>query len=358
MTAPALRLRPDLDLLPAYRPGKRRDASNAARSLGPIAALAANEMPHGPLPSVAAAIAAAQAELNRYPDPYAAGLRDALAQAVGTPVEHVAAGPGSINLCHLAVTVAVERGSEVVFPWPSFEGYPLLAAVAGASPVPVALSGDAIDPDRIVHAVTDRTRVVFVCNPNNPTGTVLDREEIDALIRRLPRDRLVVVDEAYAEFADSRTHAIGLVEDHANLLVTRTFSKAYGLAGLRVGYAVGHPELVSAVMRAQLPFVIATPAIEGARAALAAHDELAQRVAAVTEHRNAVEAAARALGLPVAASHGNFVWLSVGEAAGSLAEQLETDGVLARPVPPHGVRITVGDEDDTDLVLRALRRIR
>jgi histidinol-phosphate aminotransferase len=351
-----VRLRSDLDALPQYRLGKRQDPADAARRLRRMAAVASNEMPYGPLPSVAAAVAGAHAGLNRYPDPFALGLRTALADTLGTSVEQVAAGPGSIGLCQLALTVAAEPGSEIVFPWPSFEGYPLLAAIAGATAAPVPLERDAIDPDRFVAAVTNRTRALFICNPNNPTGTILTREQIDALVCRLPGDRLIVIDEAYAEFTPPDTHSFALVAEHSNLLVTRTFSKAYGLAGLRVGYAMGAPALISALQRAQLPFAINSLSIAGAQAALAAADELADRVGAILAQRRVVEDAARATGFPVGTSHGNFIWLAVGSEATSLALRLEHNGVLARPIEPYGVRITVGDEHDTALVVTALKR--
>jgi histidinol-phosphate aminotransferase len=324
-----------------------------------VAALAANELSLRPLPSVAAAIAASGEGVNRYPDPQVGSLRAAIAEFHGVDVGQVAVSAGSITLFHQAISSTTSEGERVVFAWPSFEGYRLVAAIAGAEDVQIPLLDAAHDLERMAAAVDERTRVVLICNPNNPTGTVLPAAAIDAFIAQLPRDLLVIVDEAYHQFASDpdAIAAMPLVAEHPNLLVTRTFSKAYGLAGLRVGYGIGSPEVIDAVQRSHMPFNVSSTGQAGALAGLAAGDELRERVELVCAGRERLIRVVEEVGLPVAPSHGNYIWLPVGEQALAVSAALEQHGVISRALPPFGTRVTIGDDEDCEQLERALRAV-
>src|SRR5699024_6419929 len=254
--------RPDLVALPAYVPG--RSSPGAIK-------LASNETTAGPLPGVARAIADAASRANRYPDSGARELTARLADLAGTAPENVAVGGGSVSLCQQLVQATCDAGDQVVFAWRSFEAYPILTQVALAEPVPVPLDADdAHDLPAMAAAITDRTRVVFVCNPNNPTGTFLGEEALEEFLAAVPPHVVVALDEAYIEYArrgDGRTDApsgddaavpdaLALARRHPNVVVLRTFSKAYGLAGIRVGYAIGHPSVIAAMRKVFVTFSV------------------------------------------------------------------------------------------------------
>ena len=230
------RFRPVLSQFSPYKPGKR--VANAA---GQSFRLASNENPFGPLPSVAGAIAAAAAEINWYPDNHAVALTEAIAQRHDVPVSHIALGCGSVGVAQQLLAAAAEPGTEVLYAWRSFEAYPILVAITGAADVRVPLRDERHDLPAMADAVTPRTRAIFVCNPNNPTGTVVHAAELEEFLDRVPPDCLVVLDEAYAEYVRDPAvpNGIDLYRDHPNVAVLRTFSKAHGLAGLRVGFLIG-----------------------------------------------------------------------------------------------------------------------
>jgi histidinol-phosphate aminotransferase len=349
MTTP--RLRPLLQQMPGYKPGRRpAPGSSPAR-------LASNETPYPPLPSVVAAVAEALSAGNRYPDPACSELVAALAQRYGVDAEQVGVGCGSVSLVQSLVQVTTDPGEEVVFAWRSFEAYPGFVQVAGALPVTVPLRDAAHDLDAMAAAVTDRTRLVLLCSPNNPTGPALAERDVVRFLGQVPRDVLVVLDEAYAEFVTDPDAVDGtrLLADHPNLVVLRTFSKAYGLAGLRVGYCLtGAPEVGAALRRVQVPFAVSMPAQVAALASLAAADELAERVAEVVAEREPLRQALRALGHDVPPAQGNFVWLPAGEDSDRLSEVFEDGGVLVRCFSGEGIRITVSTADDSARVLAAL----
>jgi histidinol-phosphate aminotransferase len=339
--------------MPGYVPGRRpAPGTDPAR-------LASNETPYPPLPSVVDAVAAAMVQGNRYPDPAATELVGALAARYGLPPEQVAVGCGSVSLVQSLVQVTADAGEEVVYAWRSFEAYPGFVKVSGAVPVEIPLRGAEHDLDAMAAAVTERTRLVLLCTPNNPTGPALRHDDVVAFLDRVPPDLVVVLDEAYAEFVDDPQAVDGtrLLAAHPNLAVLRTFSKAYGLAGLRVGYCLsGSPELAAAMRRVAVPFAVSLPAQVAAVASLAASDELAERVAAVVAQRQPLRQALRALGHDVPPSQGNFVWFPAGPDSDALAARFEAAGVLVRCFSGEGVRVTVGTAGDSERVLSALSR--
>ncbi|MBX9641539.1 MAG: pyridoxal phosphate-dependent aminotransferase, partial [Mycobacteriaceae bacterium] len=299
------RLRPALAGLPVYVPGK---------TVPGAIKLASNETVFGPLPSVRTAIQDATDLINRYPDNGCVQLKAALADHLSsdgrdlTP-EHIAVGCGSVSLCQQLVQITASAGDEVVFGWRSFELYPPQVQVAGATPVQIPLREHTSDLDAMLAAVTDRTRLIFVCNPNNPTSTVVDPDALTRFVAAVPSDILIVIDEAYAEYVRDgmAPDSLGLVRAHDNVVVLRTFSKAYGLAGLRIGYAVGHPEVITALDKVYVPFTATSVSQAAAIASLQAADELLERTDAVVAERARVSAGLREAGFELPVSQANFV---------------------------------------------------
>jgi histidinol-phosphate aminotransferase len=356
--------RPAVQSLPAYKPG--RNPADLARELGVARAvkLASNEVAFPPLPAVVQALAAAAAETNRYPDNGAVVLTEALAARYGVDPAQVVPGCGAVMLCQQLAQSFNDPGSAIAFAWRSFEMYPLLAQVAGARSIPVPLvpgrpggPADTHDLEALAAAVDDSTRLVFVCNPNNPTGTAVRRPELERFLDAVPADTLVVLDEAYREFVTDPDvpDGIELMRGRPNVVVLRTFSKAWGLAGLRVGYLVAEdPAVADAVRRTHVPFSVSLLAQAAAVAALASEDEVRRRVAAVVAERDRLTAGLRERGFDVPDSQANFVWLPTGERTAELAAALESRGVITRPFAAEGVRVTVGAPDEDDALLAAL----
>ena len=339
------RLRPELADLPAYTPGKT--------VLGAIK-LASNETVQRPLPGVLEAISAAADTINRYPDNGHVELKEHLAKHVDFPPEHIAVGCGSVSLCQQLIQITSSVGDEVMFGWRSFEVYPLQVRVAGATPVQVALRAETFDLDAMLAAITDRTRLIFVCNPNNPTSTVVDPDELARFVAAVPADILVVIDEAYVEYVRDGLlpDSLGLARSHPNVVVLRTFSKAYGLAGLRVGYAVGDPEVITALGKVYVPFTASTISQAAAIASLQAVDELLARTDAVVTERQRVSAELAGLGYNFPPSQANFVWLPLAERTAEFAQQAAESRVLVRPYGNDGVRVTIGAPAENDAFLR------
>ena len=342
------RLRPELADIPAYTPGK---------TVPGAIKLASNETVHGPLPSVREAIAVATETINRYPDNGNVELREHLARHLSsegevTP-ERIAVGCGSVSLCQQLIQITCTVGDEVVFGWRSFEVYPLQVRVAGATPVGVPLRDHTFDLDAMLAAITDRTRLIFVCNPNNPTSTVVDPDELARFVAAVPPEILVVIDEAYVEYIrdDLLPDSLGLASTHPNVVVLRTFSKAYGLAGLRVGYAVGDPEVITALGKVYVPFTSSTISQAAAIASLAAAGELLARTDAVVEERIRVSAELARLGYRVPATQANFVWLPLGEQTADFALRSAEARVLVRPYAGEGARVSIGARDENDAFL-------
>ncbi|MGY2130000.1 histidinol-phosphate transaminase [Blastococcus sp. SYSU DS0617] len=360
--------RPAIQALPAYRPG--RNPADLAREIGVDRAvkLASNEVAFPPLPSVVQAVAAAAGDCHRYPDNGAGVLTAALAERYGVDPAQIATGCGAVMLCQQLAQAYSEPGTSIAFAWRSFEMYPLLARVAGARPVQVPLvpgrdggPADTHDLDGLLAAIDDTTRLVFVCNPNNPTGTAVRRAELERFLDAVPATTLVVLDEAYREFVSDPDvpDGVELMRGRANVAVLRTFSKAWGLAGLRVGYLIAEdPAVAEAVRKTHVPFSVSMLAQAAAVAALASEDEVRRRCAAVVAERERLTGELRDRGLDVADSQANFVWLPVGEQAAALAAALEARAVITRPFPGEGVRVTVGAPGEDDAFLAALDAVR
>lgn len=363
--------RADLEQVPAYVPGK---------AVPGALKIASNEMTQPPLPSVVEVISQTIADPttspNRYPDMGAVDLRIKLGEHLGLPMEQVAVGCGSSALCLQLVQATCADGDEVVFPWRSFEAYPILARVAGATPVPVPLDAQGRnDLSAMAAAITGRTRLVFVCNPNNPTGTTITREAFAEFMAQVPGDVVVALDEAYIELVDEATHAATplaheLLDTYPNLVGLRTFSKVYGLAGLRVGYMFGPEKLVEAVNKVAIPFSVNTLAQIAALTSLDAQEELTARIAEVRAQRVAVtEAINAATGRETVLpnSQANFIWIDEGRIANlsllddvsvatttDLGDFLAQRNILIRCFAGEGARITITTEEETSQLLAAL----
>lgn len=337
-------VRADISEIPSYVPGKR---------LADALKLSSNEVAHPPLPAAVAAMAEAATTANRYPDMGATDLVHAIAKHLKLHPEQVAVGCGSSALCQQLVQITCTTGDEVVFPWRSFEAYPIFARVAGATPRPVPLMADhRVDLPALAAAITPATRLVFVCNPNNPTGTTVTKREFEEFMTVVPPTTLVALDEAYFEFVRTQDTPMGteVVVKHENVVALRTFSKAYGLAGVRVGYAFGNPAIIAALNKVAIPFGVSAVAQAGAIASLAGAAQLLERTNETVSERDRV---ARAIGaIP---SEANFVWLPT-ETAATLAQQLADQGVIVRAFP-EGVRITVTDHAEADRFLAAWNSI-
>ncbi len=353
------RPRAAVDSLPAYRPGKGAAQAEAEHGITGAIKLASNETPWPPLPAIVDAIARAGAGANRYADHRASALRAALAAARGLSVEQVTVGCGSVGLLQQLLLSYGEPGAEVVYPWRSFEVYPVYVRLVGATEVTVPLVGHTTDVDALLAAVTEATRLVLVANPNNPTGTAVSVAELERLAAGLDDDVLLVVDEAYHEFADP---ALGdpvraLVGTRDNVVVLRTFSKAHGLAGMRVGYAMGHPAVIETIDKTLFPFAVNAAAQAAALAALGAEEEILARCALVVAERDRVLATLRADGHEVPEPQANFVWLPLGERSDRVYLDLEREGVVTRPFTGEGLRVTIGTPEENDRFLATYRRV-
>lgn len=341
------RIRPEIAALPAYRQGRQASADAFK--------LSSNENPFDPLPGVLDAVTAATG-INRYPDATAARLRERLAARYGVQADEVHVGAGSVSLLAQLLLATAGPGDEVIYAWRSFEAYPSLVAVTGATSVQVPLTADARhDLPAMAAAVTDRTRVVLVCSPNNPTGPAVGFDEFTAFVDAVPADVLIVLDEAYAEFVTDpdavEGHRVRGLLARPNVVMLRTFSKAYGLAGLRVGYAIGHTRVLDAARSTAIPLAVTAAAEEAALASLDAESELLHRVAVLAERRDRLVARLRETGWDVPAAQGNFVWLPAGDRALDVATAFEEAGLIVRPFAGDGIRISVGEEESLDRIV-------
>ena len=356
MTDPvAPRLRAALDGIPTYRPGRPAPA----RAGTPVYKLSSNENPYPPLPGVLEVVTREAAAMNRYPDMFASRLVAEIARRFAVPAEHVATGTGSVGVLQQVVQSTAGPGDEVVYAWRSFEAYPIVTRVAGATAVPVPLTSDERhDLDAMADAVTARTRLVLVCTPNNPTGPAVGRDEFDRFLDHVPGDVLVVLDEAYREFVrdPAAVDGLGAYRDRPNVCVLRTFSKAYGLAGLRVGFGVAREPVADALRKTAVPFGVSGIAQAAAVASLRAEEELLARVDALVGERQRLYDGLCSQGWPVPHTDANFVWLRLGERTAAFARACEEAGVVVRPFPGEGVRITVGEPEANDVVLQVGQR--
>ncbi|MEQ1737862.1 MAG: histidinol-phosphate transaminase [Rhodoglobus sp.] len=351
-------LRPEIAALQPYRQG-RPAAADAFK-------LSSNENPFPPLQAVVDAVA--DSSVNRYPDGAATELRARLAERYGVGADEIQVGAGSVSILQQLVTAASGPGDEVLYAWRSFEAYPGLVTVSGATSVQVPLrTGGAQeathDLDAMAAAITDRTRVILVCSPNNPTSTIVTGAEFESFMAKVPDTVLVLLDEAYREFVTdpAAVEGLPLLKTYPNLVVLRTFSKAYGLAGLRVGYAVGPAYILNAARATAVPLSVTEPAQRAALAALDNEAELLERVAVLVERRTAVLNGLADGGwtgaLAIPAAQGNFVWLPTGEQTVAAADILEAGGIVARVFPPDGIRVSIGEAESVETLLRAAAQV-
>ena len=357
MTDEQPRLRPDLASLPAYKAGQ----GPALREDLVAYKLSSNENPHPPLPSVLEAIAAAAATSHRYPDPAATPLVQAIASRFDVPVEHIAVGTGSVAVCGHLVASTTGPGDEVLYAWRSFEAYPIWTQISGATSVQVPLTGsEEHDLEAMTAALTDRTRLVFVCSPNNPTGTVVRHAALERFLDAVPEHVLVVVDEAYREFNRDPDAADGLrlYRERSNVAVLRTFSKAYGRAALRVGFVIAPESVADMARRTSTPFGVSTIAQAAAVASLAAEEELLARVDAIVAERDRVRAALLAQGWTVVPSQANFLWLRLGDDTAAFAAAMEAAALTVRPFAGEGVRITIAEREADDRLIETAAAFR
>lgn len=350
MSETSPKLRAELEGIPTYKPGKPAAAGGAVAYK-----LSSNENPYPPLPGVLESVTAAAGSFNRYPDLACTGLMNELSDRFAVPVSHLATGTGSVGVAQQLVQATSGPGDEIMYAWRSFEAYPIIARISGAAPVEVPLTpGEVHDLDAMADAITDRTRLIFVCNPNNPTGTVVRRAELERFLDRVPGDVLVVLDEAYREFIrDAEVpDGVSLYRDRPNVCVLRTFSKAYGLAGLRVGFAIAHEPVAAALRQTAVPFGVSQLAQDAAVASLRAEDELLGRVGSLVSERVRVIGTLREQGWTVPETQANFVWLRLGERTLDFAAVCEQAGVVVRPFAGEGVRVTIGETEGNDIFLK------
>ena len=320
--------------------------------------LASNETVFGPLPSVRAAIERATDVINRYPDNGCVELKAALAKRLGLRPR---TGRRRLRFGQPVPAARADHrrgaGDEVIFGWRSFELYPPQVQVAGATAIRVPLTDHTFDLDAMLAAVTERTRLIFVCNPNNPTSTVVDPDALSRFVEAVPPHILIAIDEAYVEYIRDGMlpDSLGLVRAHSNVVVLRTFSKAYGLAGLRVGYAVGHPEVITALDKVYVPFTVSSIAQAAAIASLDAADELLARTDALVAERVRVSAALRDAGFTLPPSQSNFVWLPLGPRTPDFVERAAEARIVVRPYGTDGVRISIGAPQENDAMLQFAR---
>lgn len=343
---PTVRLRPEILATAPYRQGKPAPADAFK--------LSSNENPFDTHPAVLEAIASSA--VNRYPDATAAVLSARLASRFGVNPENVHVGSGSVALLAQLIQAAAGPGDEVVYSWRSFEAYPGLVTVSGATSVRVPnLPDHRHDLEAMAAAVTDRTRAIIVCTPNNPTGTVVTASEFARFMEAVPNDLLVILDEAYTEFVTDQDAVDGadLMGTYRNLVILRTFSKAFGLAGLRVGYAVGEENILNAARATAIPLSVTQAAQSAAIAALDHEEELLERVAVLVERREVLFDALMAHGWAIPRSHANFLWFPTGELTAEVNDLFVSNGIVGRMLAPDGIRVSIGEAESVDKLLQA-----
>jgi len=351
--------------IPGYKAGVPTGQAPEAIAAGRIAQLASNESPFPPHPQVVEAIRDAAAAMNRYPDPDATLLRRRIAERYETEPGRVAVGNGSCEILLAAAAALCEPGAEIVYAWPSFSIYPHLAALTGAREIRVPLAeGEVHDLDAIAAEVTAATQLAIVCNPNNPTGTHLPAAQIAAFCERIPGHVTIALDEAYVEFqtVDDPDTTVDLLADFPNLVVLRTFSKVYGLAGLRVGFALGSAKFRAAVDAVRQPFSVNALAQAAAAEAILHQDDVEQRVERTLVERIRVEEGLRELGLTTAETQTNFSWIDLGDAEeGEVVAGLAEQSIAVRPGTPLGgpghIRVSYGTPAENDRFLATLGEI-
>ncbi|MCC3300784.1 histidinol-phosphate transaminase [Arthrobacter sp. zg-Y895] len=346
--APGIAPRPVIGQLPQYAAGKPPVVVEGLQSYK----LSSNENPFPPLPAVLDAINEA-ATVNRYPDPLSTALRNELSTFLDVPAEDIVTGGGSLGaLNQLLATFAGQNpdgaADEVIYPWRSFEAYPISVGLAGARSVQVPLNSDGThNLAAMAEAVTERTKVILLCTPNNPTGPVLTTAQVEDFLRRIPTNIIVVIDEAYEDFVrdDDAVNGVEMYRKHPNVVVLRTFSKGAGLAGLRVGYSIAHAPITEHLRVAAVPFAVSTIAEQAAVASLRHHEQIVERIQGLVAERTRVVEGLEALGWSIPAAQGNFVWLALGENTPEFAALAGEQALAVRAFGNEGVRVTIGEEE-------------
>jgi histidinol-phosphate aminotransferase len=357
--------KPELAGIVPYEPGKPAEEVQRELGLSRVVKLASNEGPFGPLPAAQEALEIGIRDLNRYPDGGFYRLRQALAERHGVAPENVAPAAGADGVVLYLSIACLRPGDEIVCGWPSFPSYVLDALKLGAGVRRVPLRDDRYDVEAMLGEITERTKLVFVCNPNNPTGKIVPRDELDAFLDQVPAHVLTVLDEAYFEYVEDEDYPDGIeeyVKAGRPAIALRTFSKIYGLASLRVGYGVGPAEVVQAIRKVQNAFDVTQPAQDAALASLGDPDELARRRRANADGRALLETGLAELGLRVAGKPaGNFVYAELEGDARPLFEALLRKGVIVRPLhgfgAPTALRVSVGTAEECEICLGALGRL-
>lgn len=344
--------------MPAYRPGKAASQAEAEHGISDAIKLASNENALPPVDSVLAAITSGAVGVNRYADHRCTELRARLSTWLGVGPEAVTVGCGSVGLLQQLLLTYVDPGDEVVYPWRSFEVYPVFTQLVEGQATTPPLVDHAFDLDAVAAAITDRTKLVLLASPNNPTGSALSVDAIDAFLATVDHRTIVVVDEAYREFVDPRFgDPVDLIDRHPHLVVLRTFSKAHGLAALRVGYGVAHPAVISSIDKTLFPFAVNGLAQAAAIAAIDAIDEIRERVDVIIGERQRLAGELAALGWQLPASQANFLWLPLGDRTDEIYLALEKTGVVTRPFSGEGIRVTVSTASENDRFLAALAAV-
>jgi histidinol-phosphate aminotransferase len=351
--------------MPGYQAGVPTGQAPEAIAAGSIAQLASNESPSPPHPKVIDAITAAAGAMNRYPDPDATLLRRRIAERYDTDPARVAVGNGSCEILLAAAEALCEPGAEILYSWPAFSMYPYLPALTGAREVRVPLGdGDVHDLEAMAAEVTAATQLLIVCNPNNPTGTHVPAAEVAEFCAALPAHVTVILDEAYVEFQthDDVDASVDLLADLPNLVVLRTFSKCYGLAGLRVGYALGSPKFRAAIDAVRQPFSVNALAQAAGAEAILHQDDVSRRVESTIAERLRVEEGLRELGLATAETHANFSWIDLGDAGeADVVAGLAERQIAVRPGTPLGdpghIRVSYGTAEENGRFLAALGQL-
>lgn len=350
------RVRTAVSSLAGYQPGRAASQVEDEHDIVGAIKLASNENPWSPVPQVVQAITDAVTGVNRYADNNASDVRSAIAEWIDVDVNRITVGCGSSGLLQQLFMTYVDPGDDVVFPWPSFEIYPVFAALFDANQIRPPLVDHTFDLDAVAASVTERTKMVILATPNNPTGTPISMGDVGSLLESIPDDVIVVIDEAYREFSDPRfgDPVTDLQPHHNNVVVTRTFSKAFGLAGLRSGYGIAHPEIVEQLDKVRLAFSVNNLAQVGTLAAIEHEDAAMANVAVLLSERARMADQLDAAGITHIPSEANFIFLPTGDRTESIATAMEKLGVVTRPFPGFGLRITIGSPQENDRWLAAL----
>jgi histidinol-phosphate aminotransferase len=356
--------RPSVTALTPYQPGKPVEDVQRELGLERVVKLASNEGPFGPFPAAAEAIARATPELNRYADGGSYRLHERLAERHGVDLAEVAVGAGADGCIDMLSQAILDPGDEIVSGWPSFPSYVIYARKQGADATLVPLTEQRYDLDALLEAVTPRTKIVYICQPNNPTGTMNTADELDAYFERVPEHVLTVVDQAYFEYIDRPDYPDAVeryLKAGRRVIVLRTFSKIYGLAGLRVGYAVGPQRCIAAMAKVRRPFDITTPAQVAAVASIGEDAEIERRRSVNAEGLARLELLLREHGFEPVPSVGNFIYADTGADANELFERLLREGIIVRPLAgfgsPTAIRVSVGTPEELDFFAAALGRV-